>query len=589
MGRREVSLMVGGPAGAGVMRTGQVLAAMLIYMGYYVFGTNEYPSLIRGGHNMYKIYARLGELVYSHYDVVDLYLALDKLAVKRREREVKANGVIIYDSDEVKELEKARDDVKYLPIPLRSIVKELRVPLVTRNMAGVGALARLLGVPFKYVEKAIRRIIPRYVEENIRVARKGYEYAEENYKVKLEPLEEGEYKPRILIDGNTITAIAAVKAGVKLFAAYPITPQTPILEYMARIADDYDIVVVQAEHEIASILIAIGAAYAGVRAMTATSGPGLSLKTESIGLASMSETPLVIVNVQRQGPSTGMATQQAQGDLLFTYHIGHSEYPHVLIAPGDIPETFKTTMEAFNIAEKYQLPVIILLDKYLAESHYTVDPKELDISIPVERGLILTEKDVEEMKSRGEEYKRYKITDTGVSPRAFPGTLGVVVRAESSEHDEYGFYTEDPVKVTAMWNKRWRKLETLAKELEEKGVETVKYYGVKPEDTDLLVVTWGSTKGPVLEAMKILEKENISVGMLQVIYMKPFPAKKVLDILKNASGKIVAVENNYQAQLALLIREQTSFNIPYKIVKYDGRQFNPYDLSRRLLELAKNN
>ncbi len=354
MGRREVSLMVGGPAGAGVMRTGQVLAAMLIYMGYYVFGTNEYPSLIRGGHNMYKIYARLGEPVYSHYDVVDLYLALDKLAVKRREREVKANGVIVYDSDEVKELEKARDDVEYLPIPLRSIVKELRVPLVTRNMAGVGALARLLGVPFKYVEKAIRRIIPRYVEENIRVARKGYEYAEENYKVKLEPLEEGEYKPRILIDGNTITAIAAVKAGVKLFAAYPITPQTPILEYMARIADDYDIVVVQAEHEIASILIAIGAAYAGVRAMTATSGPGLSLKTESIGLASMSETPLVIVNVQRQGPSTGMATQQAQGDLLFTYHIGHSEYPHVLIAPGDIPETFKTTMEAFNIAEKYQ-------------------------------------------------------------------------------------------------------------------------------------------------------------------------------------------------------------------------------------------
>ncbi len=587
MGRREISLMIGGPAGAGVMRTGQVLAAMLMYMGYYVFGTNEYPSLIRGGHNMYKIYARLGEPVYSHHDVVDLYLALDKLAVKRREKEVKTKGIIVYDSDEVEELEKTRNDVEYLPIPLRSIVKELGVPLVTRNMAGVGALARLLGVPFEFVEKAIRRIIPRYIDENIKVARKGYEYAEENYKVELEPLEQGEYKPRILVDGNTITAIAAVKAGVKLFAAYPITPQTPILEYMTRIADDYDIVVVQAEHEIASILIAIGAAYAGVRAMTATSGPGLSLKTESIGLASMSETPLVIVNVQRQGPSTGMATQQAQGDLLFTYHIGHSEYPHVLIAPGDIPETFKVTIEAFNIAEKYQLPVIILLDKHLAESHYTVDPEELDINIPVERGLILSEKDVEEMKKKGEEYKRYEITDTGVSPRVPPGTPGVVVRAESSEHDEYGFYTEDPAKVTAMWNKRWRKLETLARELEEKGAETVKYYGAKPEDTDLLIVTWGSTKGPVLEAMKILGGKGIATGMLQVIYMKPFPSKKILSILEKASGKIVAVENNYQAQLALLVREQTGFSIPYKIVKYDGRQFNPYDLSCRLLELVK--
>lgn len=578
--------MVGGPAGAGVMRTGQVFAAMLIYMGYYVFGTNEYPSLIRGGHNMYKLYARLGELVYSQHDTVEIYLALDQLAIKRREKEVARNGVIVYDSDEVRSLDKTRDDVTFLPLPLRSIVKEYNAPLVTRNMAGVGAVARLLGIPFEYVEKAIRRIMPRYIEENIKIARAGYEYAGENYNVNLEPLEIGKYKPRIIIDGNIATAIAAVKAGVKLFAAYPITPQTPILEYMARIADDYDIAVIQAEHEIASILIAIGAAYAGVRAMTATSGPGLSLKTESIGLASMSETPLVIVNVQRQGPSTGMATQHAQGDLLFTVHIGHSEYPLVVIAPGDVEEVFEKTIEAFNIAEKYQMPVIILLDKHLAESHYTVDPENLNLAIPIERGLILGEKEIEEMKKRGEEYKRYKITETGISPRALPGTKGVVIRAESSEHDENGFYSEDPVKVTAMWNKRWRKLETLAKELEERSITTVKYYGVSPEEADLVIVTWGSTKGPVLEAMRILSKENVEIGMLQVIYMKPFPTKKVLEVLEKAKN-VVDVENNYQAQLAMLIREQTGFSIEKRILKYDGRPFNPYQLSRKLLEVVK--
>ncbi|HDJ83641.1 MAG TPA: 2-oxoacid:acceptor oxidoreductase subunit alpha [Desulfurococcaceae archaeon] len=586
MGRKELSLMVGGPAGAGVMRTGQVFASMLMYMGYYVFGTNEYPSLIRGGHNMYKIYARLNELVYSQYDTVDIYLALDQLAIKRREKEVAENGIIIYDSDEVKSLEKTRNDIKFLPIPLKSIVKEKKAPLVTRNMAGVGAVARLLGIPFEYVEKAIRRNIPRYIDENLMIAKAGYEYAEKNYDLELEPLEIGKYKPRILIDGNTATAIAAVKAGVKVFAAYPITPQTPILEYMAHIADDYDIAVIQAEHEIASILIAIGAAYAGVRAMTATSGPGLALKTESVGLASMSETPLVIVNVQRQGPSTGMATQQAQGDLLYTVHIGHSEYPLAVVAPGDIEEIFEKTLEAFNIAEKYQIPVIILIDKHLAESHYTVDPENLNLAIPIERGEILSEKDIEEMKKRGEEYKRYKITDTGVSPRVFPGTKGVVVRAESSEHDENGFYTEDPVKVTAMWNKRWHKLETLARELDEKNITTIKYYGVPADEADFVIVTWGSTKGPVLEAMRILSKDGLKIGMLQVIYMKPFPSKKVVEVLEKAR-KVVVVENNYQAQLAMLIREYTGFFIEHRIVKYDGRQFNPYQLSRKLLEVVK--
>ena len=580
----EISWMVGGPAGAGVMRTGQVFASAMIYMGYYVFGTNEYPSLIRGGHNMYKIYARLGEQVYSQLDQVDLYLALDKLAVERRLDEIRGEGILVYDSDEVKRLERRRGDIYYLPIPMRTIVRELKAPLVTRNMAGLGASAYLLGVPFEYVEKAIRRIMPRYVEENVKVARRGYEYAEKHYEgVKPKPLKIGEYKPKLFIDGNSATAIAAIKAGMKLLAAYPITPQTPLLEYVARHADDFGVIAIQAEHEIASILIAIGAGYAGVRAMTATSGPGLSLKTESIGLAAMAEIPLVIVNVQRQGPSTGMATHQAQGDLLFSVNIGHSENTLVVLAPGDVEEVFYYVPESFNIAEKYQLPVIVLLDKHLAESHYTLDVLDYFKHVRIERGPILSEKDIEELKKRGEEYLRYKITETGVSPRIIPGTRGALFRCEGSEHDEHGYYTEKPEKVTAMWRKRFRKLETLIKELRERGFPVTKYYGVKPGEADAVIVVWGSVKGPVLEALRILG-DDYRLGVLQVVLMKPFPDKEVLDVLTRAK-QVVSVENNYTSQLARLIRQETGFHIEKRINKFDGRPFNPVALSKQLREV----
>ena len=580
----EISWMVGGPAGAGVMRTGQVFAATLIYMGYYVFGTNEYPSLIRGGHNMYKIYARLGEQVYSQLDLVDLYLALDKLAVERRIYEIRENGILVYDSDEVRRLERKRDDLYYFPVPMRTITRELKVPVVTRNMAGLGASAYILGIPFEYVEKAIRRIIPRYIDENIKVARRGYEYAEEHYEgEKPKPLKIGEYKPKLFIDGNSATAIAAIKAGMKLLAAYPITPQTPLLEYVAQHADDYGVVAIQAEHEIASILIAIGAGYAGVRAMTATSGPGLSLKTESIGLAAMAEIPLVIVNVQRQGPSTGMATHQAQGDLMFSVNIGHSENTIVVLAPGDVEEVFYYIPESFNIAEKYQLPVIVLLDKYLAESHYTLDAIDYLRNVRIERGPILSEKDIEEMKKRGEEYLRYKITDTGVSPRIIPGTRGALFRCEGSEHDEHGYYTEKPERVIAMWRKRFRKLETLLKELREREFPLVKYYGYPPEEANAVLVIWGSVKGPVLEALRILRNEY-KLGVLQVVLMKPFPDKEVLDILTRAK-QVVDVENNYTSQLARLIREETGYHIEKRINKYDGRPFNPVALSKQLREV----
>ncbi len=580
----EISWMVGGPAGAGVMRTGQVFASALIYMGYYVFGTNEYPSLIRGGHNMYKIYARLGEQVYSQLDQVDLYLALDKLAVERRLNEIRENGILVYDSDEVKRLEQERRDLYYFPIPMRSIVKELKAPLVTRNMAGLGASAYLLGLPFEYVEKAIKRILPRYIEENIKVARRGYDYAREHYKGEPpKPLKIGEHKPRLFIDGNSATAIAAIKAGMKLLAAYPITPQTPLLEYVAQHADDFGVVVIQAEHEIASILIAIGAGYAGVRAMTATSGPGLSLKTESIGLAAMAEIPLVIVNVQRQGPSTGMATHQAQGDLLFSVNIGHSENTLVVLAPGDVEEIFYYVPESFNIAEKYQLPVILLLDKHLAESHYTLDAVDYFRHVKIERGPILSEKDIEELKKRGEEYLRYKITETGVSPRIIPGTRGALFRCEGSEHDEHGYYTEKPEKVTAMWRKRFRKLETLLKELRGRGFPVTKYYGVKPEEADAVLVLWGSVKGPVLEALRLL-RDEYKLGVLQVVLMKPFPDREVLDVLTRAK-QVVSVENNYTSQLARLIRQETGFYIEKRINKFDGRPFNPVALSKQLREV----
>lgn len=297
--------------------------------------------------------------------------------------------------------------------------------------------------------------------------------------------------------------------------------------------------------------------------------------SEGLGMTGMTETPVVVMVGQRPGPSTGLPTHSAQGDLRFVIHASQGEFPRVVIAPGDIEECFYETVRAFNWAEKYQLPVILLTDKYVAESEASVEPFDAN-RVKVERGSYMTDQ-----REGKEEYRRYEVTETGVSPRVVPSTKGAVVHANSDEHDEYGFTSEDPSMAMMMTDKRLRKLDTIVKEMEERNVESTKFYG--PEEAKATIVSWGSTKGPIREAMRLLDQEGIAVNYLQILYLQPFPKARVEQILGKAS-KTIVVENNRTSQLSSLIRDHILKKADHRILKYDGRPFNPIALSERIKE-----
>ncbi|NIS69064.1 MAG: 2-oxoacid:acceptor oxidoreductase subunit alpha, partial [Proteobacteria bacterium] len=446
-----------------------------------------------------------------------------------------------------------------------------------QNTVALGAAVALLDYDLKILNAVLRDTFkPKVAELNVKAAKKGYDYAQENY------ADDFDYrlqrtalagKRKIFLTGNEAIGLAAIRAGCKFYAAYPMTPATPLLHFLAPLDREYSMIVMQAESEIAAINIIAGASFAGVRAMTATSGGGFCLMSEGLGMIGMTETPVVIMLAQRPGPSTGLPTYTGQGDLRFVIHASQGEFPRVVIAPGDVKECFYETLEAFNLAERFQMPSIIITDKYLVESHGDTKPFE-ENRIRIDRGLLLTD----DKYMREEEYLRHKFTEDGVSPRLMPGTIGAIVRTSANEHDEHGFTTDDPELTTKMAHKRFEKLDALAKYL--KNYETTKFYG--PEDADATILAWGSTKGPIREAMKILSKEGVKVNYLQIIYLTPFPVASVQRILKSAKTTVV-VENNKTSQLSSLINEHLLMDIEHKILKYDGRPFNPRELSQRIM------
>jgi len=573
-------LLVGGEAGAGISRSGFLFAKTCLRGGLYVFGANDYQSLIRGGHNFYTVRAN-NEMVYSQADTVDLLLALNKETILFHKDELVAGAGIVYDGDQIEltDEELERDDIKLYSVPLRSIVKELEGPQIMENTVALGAAIALLDYELELLNSVLRDTFkPKVAEQNIEAAKKGYNYTKENYKDKFGyELQKTDLagKNRVFLTGNEAICLGALNAGCKFYAAYPMTPATPLLHFLAPLEKEYKMVVIQAENEIAAVNMVAGASYAGVRSMTATSGGGFCLMSEGLGMVGMTETSPVIVLVQRPGPSTGLPTYTAQGDLRFAIHASQGEFPRVLIAPGDVEESFYSTLEAFNLAEKFQIPALIISDKYLAESHGTAEPFDQN-RIGIDCGKLITETEY----TGEEEYKRHKFTEDGISPRAMPGTKGAIVRTNADEHNELGYTTEDPVLTTKMNDKRFKKLDALNKELE--NYETVKLYG--PEKADATIIGWGSTKGPIREAMKLLKEEDVTVNFLQVVYLHPFPAGKVQGMLQSAK-KTIVVENNKTSQLTSLIREHLLKTIDHKILKYDGRPFNPEALSKSIKEV----
>jgi 2-oxoglutarate ferredoxin oxidoreductase subunit alpha len=575
----KLSLLVGGEAGAGITRSGFLFAKTCLRGGLYVFGANDYQSLIRGGHNFYTVRAD-DEEVYSQADTVDLLIALNKETILLHKDELVAGAGVIYDAEQISVTieELGREDIKLFHVPMRKIVKELEGPQIMENTVALGATNALLNYDQELLNQVLRNTFnPKTAEQNIEAAKQGYIYTQENYgnefAYRLKKTDSAG-KKRIFLTGNEAIGLGALNAGCKFYAAYPMTPATSLLHFLAPLDREYKIFVIQTESEIAAINMVAGASYSGVRSMTATSGGGFCLMSEGLGMIGMTETSPVILLVQRPGPSTGLPTYTAQGDLRFAIHASQGEFPRVVIAPGDVEECFYATLEAFNLAEKYQIPALIISDKYLAESNGTFEPFDQN-RIKINRGHLITK----DIYTGEEEYKRHKFTENGISPRAIPGTKGAIVRTNADEHNELGYTTEDPSLTTKMNDKRMKKLDDLAKELEK--YETIKLHGQK--ETDITIIGWGSTKGPIREAMKILTKEGLEVNYLQIMYLHPFPADKIQKILESTK-KAVIIENNMTSQLTSLIREHLLLDIERKVLKYDGRPFNPEALAQNIKE-----
>ncbi len=578
--RNKISLLVGGEAGAGISRSGLLFAKSCLRGGLCVFGANDYQSLIRGGHNFFTVRA-CEEEIFSHADKTDLLIALNKETVLFHKDELVSRSGIIYDQEEfsITQEELQRKDINLYHVPLRKIAKELEGPQIMENTVALGAAIGLLDYDLKIFDEVLRDTFNQKVaQQNIEAAKQGYDYVKKNYTnsfgYKLEKTGLAN-KKRIFVTGNEAIGLGALNAGCKFYAAYPMTPASTILHFLASLDREYKMVVVQTESEIAAINMVAGASYAGVRSMTATSGGGFSLMVEALGMIGITETSPVIVLVQRPGPSTGLPTYTAQADLRFAIHASQGEFPRIIIAPGDVQECFYNTVEAFNLAEKFQMPAIIISDKYLSESNGTTEQFDQN-KIAIDRGQLITE----EQYTQQEDYMRHKLTENGISVRAIPGMKGAIVRTNADEHNELGYTTEDPVLTKKMNDKRFKKLDGLTKELE--SYETVKLYG--PKNADVTIVSWGSTKGPILEAMKILKKEGKTVNFVQVVYLCPFPVNKIKELI-GAAKITVAVESNKTSQLSGLIQEHLLRTVDHKILKYDGRPFDPEALAQQIKEV----
>ncbi|PWB38367.1 MAG: 2-oxoacid:acceptor oxidoreductase subunit alpha [Parcubacteria group bacterium] len=571
MQKNNLSWKIGGEAGFGIKSAGLMFAQIFMKAGYEIFDYTEYPSLIRGGHNTYQLIVDTRP-VNSVSREVDVLVALNINTINQNADELSSGGLIIYDSDKFKMPAKYQEHS--FGIPLSTIAKEAGNELM-RNVAAIGATLALVGQKLDIAGRIVRENFQRkggaVVANNIKALKAGYDYVLKNHPVNfICVLPTRPPKDNILIAANESLALGALAAGLNFYAGYPMTPSSTILQYLATVAQQVGIVVKHAEDEISVINMALGAAHVGARAMIATSGGGFALMVESLGLTGITETPLVIVNVQRPGPATGLPTWTEQGDLQFVLRAAQGDFPRIVLAPGDAQEAFELGAEAMNLAEIYQLPVIILSDKFIAEG-ITTNKRLTRKGIKINRGKLLTTSQLTNIKK----YQRYKLTADGISPRTVPGMSQGLFIANSDEHDEYGFSSESGTNRVAQVDKRQRKLETLAKKIPRPKI----YGNLKAKK---LIVIWGSTKGVVLDAYNELpEKQQKKIKIMHLQYIWPLAKNFIQEALKK-SKDVLLIENNSNAQLGQLIAQETGVLIKNKILKYDGRPFFREDIRRAL-------
>ena len=562
------TVLIGGAAGDGVREAGISLGQLLAKVGYEVFASVDYPSLIRGGHNSSRV-SFSKEKITNNYSNLDTIIALNEETIRLHMGELGENGVVFADSFE--EEDKKGLGAHAVELPMSAFAKEIGALPIMRNSVALGATCYLLDLPLEMMIERLQLVFKeKGYEANITLAKMGYEFMEKlGLRHPKQLYREKVFDKKEFVEGNIAFARGLTAAGLNFYVSYPMTPSSSILHYLARQQTNLGIKVIQPESELAVINMALGMAYAGKRAAIGTAGGGFALMQEAFSLAGMAELPLVVAVSQRQAPATGVATHTSQGDLQFAMHAGHGEFPRIVIAPGDAEESFECGATALNLAWKHQLPVIVLLDKQISECLSTA---KLDAGkIKIEDGEILREV--------SSHYGRYKITKSGVSPMAFPGTPGAIVKTDSYEHDEDGITTEDPKLVKAMHDKRFAKAKGIKEDMEKHSA--VRIYG-DPKSKDVIVF-WGSTKGAVLEAAKHLDKP---VKLMQIVWLVPFDSKKVAEGLEGAK-KIIDVECNRLGQLASLIREKTGIEIRDKILRYDSMPFDTVELAEQLNAVLK--
>jgi 2-oxoglutarate/2-oxoacid ferredoxin oxidoreductase subunit alpha len=632
----DLSWMTGGPQGSGVDSSANIFAGACVLGGLWTFGLREYYSSIKGPHSYFEVRVN-SDKIRSHVNNVNVLATFDAETLIRHAEEVAPGGGILYDPtfanieiDKVDTIEtpvvlriKARLEKQGLPATVNGILEESKrrgvnlFPILYNdiiaktaaqigehqlsklsrivNVLSVAASFAILGFDEAYLNQSIQRGFAskkKVVDMNEIGAKLAYDAAKTQLKqpfpYQLHPIQN---QPRLLLMGNEAVALGKLVGGCRVQTYYPITPAADESEFLESHgnfdildgtgpAKKGSILVTQTEDEIAAITMATGAALTGARAATSTSGPGFSLMVEGLGWAGMNEVPVVITHYSRGGPATGQPTRHEQGDLKFVLSAAHGEFPRIVLCSGDLEESFYDAIRIFNYAERFQMPSIHLIDKGLANNSMTIPPPKADL-VPIQRGKLVEANG--NGNGDGEPYRRFAFTEDGVSPRAVLGMPGYRFWNTGDEHDEMGHIEEDPDNRVKMMTKRMTKLETAAKEIPEE--EKLNFFRSSKKQADVTIVSWGSTKGPILDAMKLLEKEGIGVDFLQIRLMSPFPTESVKEKLLGVK-LVVGIEQNYSGQMSAVIAEKTMIDVKNKIVKFNGRPMSQDEIYQSVKQVV---
>jgi len=573
----DFAIAIGGAAGQGIATPGNILARMFGRRGLHLYAYNAYQSIIRGGHILLTLRIRDKE-VLTHGDGINLLLCLNQDTMDRHLRILGPGSRVLYNSDKVEPGE-VPDDVVLCPMPIAELAGDSKNKLI-QNTISLGVMMHLIGLDFSVLEEALELAFKRkgaaVLEENVTMARAGFDHGAGNFEPFPAPLPEGD-KPLAMWTGNTALAMGGAAAGVKFYAAYPMSPATGVLHWMANHAHELGIMVRQVEDEIGVANMVIGAAHAGCRAMCATSGGGFALMTEAIGAAAMMEIPAVFINVMRAGPSTGVPTKTEQGDLWQVLGASQGDFERFIVAPRDVLDAYNTVPELFNLVDRAQCPGIIISDLLISEGTFNVDPDLVDLQPEIDRGALLVD------PSPNGNYLRYLDTESGISPRVVPGYEGFVHVVATDEHDEDGVIISDefthPHKRRRSVEKRARKFLGVAADVPPPTLEG-------PQDAEVTLVGWGSTYGVIREAIEMLSEQGVVANQFAIKWIVPFHSEVVEEVLSSAK-RVLIVENSHSGQFARYLRSETGFSAHGHIRKYDGEPFMPHHVVEGVLELLE--